>query len=247
MKRRQIVSIFAALALTAGFSALLTGCSGKSYYAIATDNNGKVSYQIVSEIVSHTEGETAASTPASTTTTETTSSEAPEESSEAPEESSETPEESSETPEESSETPEESSETPEESSETPEEPSMESEEPSAETPSGDIETDENTLAVIKFEKPDDWAADNLYLRVYDDDSNKNTPEGQEMILGSDGLYYVVVSKIADGGNEFKNPHFMFLSVSQATGRPVQSQQGDITGSKTYGVHLEGRTFVLDEK
>ena len=233
MKRRQIVSIFAALALTAGFSALLPGCSGKSYYAIATDNNGKVSYQIVSEIVSHTEGETAASTPASTTTTETTSSEAPEESSEAPEESSETPEESSEAP--------------EESSETSEEPSVESEEPSAETPSGDIETDENTLAVIKFEKPDDWAADNLYLRVYDDDSNKNTPEGQEMILGSDGLYYVVVSKIADGGNEFKNPHFMFLSVSQATGRPVQSQQGDIDGSKTYGVHLEGRTFVLDEK
>ena len=103
------------------------------------------------------------------------------------------------------------------------------------------------MAVIKFEKPDDWQADSLYLRVYDSNSNQNTPNGQQMILGSDGLYYVVVSKLADNGNEFVNPRFMFLSVSEATGRYVQSDEGTIDGSKTYGVERDGRKFLLVEK
>ncbi len=242
MKRRHIVSIFAALALAVGSSALLTGCAGKSYYFKAVEQpDGTVSYEMVGEITSKVEGQSSVASTASTDTTssavsETPVSEAPV--SEAPQESSEAPTESSEeTPTESSE------ETPTESSE--ETPTESSEETSAST--GDITTDENTLAVIKFEKPDDWQADSLYLRVYDSNSNQNTPNGQQMTLGSDGLYYVVVSKLADNGNEFVNPRFMFLSVSEATGRYVQSDEGTIDGSKTYGVERDGRKFLLVEK
>ena len=218
MKRRHIVSIFAALALAVGSSALLTGCAGKSYYFKAVEQpDGTVSYEMVGEITSKVEGQSSVASTASTDTTSSAVSETPV--SEAP----------------VSEAPQESSEAPTESSE----------ETSAST--GDITTDENTLAVIKFEKPDDWQADSLYLRVYDSDSNQNTPNGQQMTLGSDGLYYVVVSKLADNGNEFVNPRFMFLSVSEATGRYVQSDEGTIDGSKTYGVERDGRKFLLVEK
>ena len=234
MKRRHIVSIFAALALAVGSSALLTGCAGKSYYFKAVEQpDGTVSYEMVGEITSKVEGQSSVASTASTDTTSSAVSETPV--SEAP--VSEAPQESSEAPTESSE------ETPTESSE--ETPIESSEETSAST--GDITTDENTLAVIKFEKPDDWQADSLYLRVYDSNSNQNTPNGQQMILGSDGLYYVVVSKLADNGNEFVNPRFMFLSVSEATGRYVQSDEGTIDGSKTYGVERDGRKFLLVEK
>ena len=234
MKRRHIVSIFAALALAVGSSALLTGCAGKSYYFKAVEQpDGTVSYEMVGEITSKVEGQSSVASTASTDTTSSAVSETPV--SEAP--VSEAPQESSEAPTESSE------ETPTESSE--ETPTESSEETSAST--GDITTDENTLAVIKFEKPDDWQADSLYLRVYDSDSNQNTPNGQQMTLGSDGLYYVVVSKLADNGNEFVNPRFMFLSVSEATGRYVQSDEGTIDGSKTYGVERDGRKFLLVEK
>ena len=213
MKRRHIVSIFAALALAVGSSALLTGCAGKSYYFKAVEQpDGTVSYEMVGEITSKVEGQSSVASTASTDTTSSAVSETPV--SEAPQESSEAPTESS-------------------------------EETSAST--GDITTDENTLAVIKFEKPDDWQADSLYLRVYDSNSNQNTPNGQQMTLGSDGLYYVVVSKLADNGNEFVNPRFMFLSVSEATGRYVQSDEGTIDGSKTYGVERDGRKFLLVEK
>ncbi len=218
MKRRHIVSIFAALALAVGSSALLTGCAGKSYYFKAVEQpDGTVSYEMVGEITSKVEGQSSVASTASTDTTSSAVSETPV--SEAP----------------VSEAPQESSEAPTESSE----------ETSAST--GDITTDENTLAVIKFEKPDDWQADSLYLRVYDSNSNQNTPNGQQMTLGSDGLYYVVVSKLADNGNEFVNPRFMFLSVSEATGRYVQSDEGTIDGSKTYGVERDGRKFLLVEK
>ena len=234
MKRRHIVSIFAALALAVGSSALLTGCAGKSYYFKAVEQpDGTVSYEMVGEITSKVEGQSSVASTASTDTTSSAVSETPV--SEAP--VSEAPQESSEAPTESSE------ETPTESSE--ETPTESSEETSAST--GDITTDENTLAVIKFEKPDDWQADSLYLRVYDSNSNQNTPDGQQMTLGSDGLYYVVVSKLADNGNEFVNPRFMFLSVSEATGRYVQSDEGTIDGSKTYGVERDGRKFLLVEK
>ena len=218
MKRRHIVSIFAALALAVGSSALLTGCAGKSYYFKAVEQpDGTVSYEMVGEITSKVEGQSSVASTASTDTTSSAVSETPV--SEAP----------------VSEAPQESSEAPTESSE----------ETSAST--GDITTDDNTLAVIKFEKPDDWQADSLYLRVYDSNSNQNTPNGQQMTLGSDGLYYVVVSKLADNGNEFVNPRFMFLSVSEATGRYVQSDEGTIDGSKTYGVERDGRKFLLVEK
>ena len=218
MKRRHIVSIFAALALAVGSSSLLTGCAGKSYYFKAVEQpDGTVSYEMVGEITSKVEGQSSVASTASTDTTSSAVSETPV--SEAP----------------VSEAPQESSEAPTESSE----------ETSAST--GDITTDENTLAVIKFEKPDDWQADSLYLRVYDSNSNQNTPNGQQMTLGSDGLYYVVVSKLADNGNEFVNPRFMFLSVSEATGRYVQSDEGTIDGSKTYGVERDGRKFLLVEK
>lgn len=219
MKRRQIVSILAALALAVGSSALLTGCAGKSYYYKAVEMpDGTVSYELVGEIVSNTEGASTTTTSTADTTTSTPSETTTDESSEAPaEESTETP-----------------------ADEPSEEPADES---SAE---GDTEQDENTLAVIKFEKPEDWDGSSLYLRVYDSNSNNNGTDGQKMTEDSDGLYTVTVAKTAENGNAFESPRFMFLSVTDS-GKVVQSEEGTVDGNKTYGVEKDGRKYVLVEK
>ena len=232
MKRRQIVSIFVALTLAVSSAVLFTGCKSKTYYYSVDEAGGWVK---VGEAIDTTDESSAADT--------STDSTAPAEESSAPAEESSAPaEESSAAAEESSEAEEVSQA--EEPSEA-EEPSQ-AEEPS-EAAGDDIQKDENTLAVIKFEKPDDWAEDSLFLRVYDSESNNNTRDGQKMTLGSDGLYYCVVSKIADSGNEFKEPKFIFLATSQATGRIVQSEEGVVDGDKSYGVQLDGRKFMLVEK
>ena len=218
MKRRQIVSIFVALTLAVSSAVLFTGCKSKTYYYSVDEAGGWVK---VGEAIDTTDESSAADT--------ATDSTAPAEESSAPAEESSEAEEVSQA---------------EESSEA-EEPSQ-AEEPS-EAAGDDIQKDENTLAVIKFEKPDDWVEDSLFLRVYDSESNNNTRDGQKMTLGSDGLYYCVVSKIADSGNEFKEPKFIFLATSQATGRIVQSEEGVVDGDKSYGVQLDGRKFMLVEK
>ena len=225
MKRRQIVSIFVALTLAVSSAVLFTGCKSKTYYYSVDEAGGWVK---VGEAIDTTDESSAADTATDSTAPAEESSAAVEESSAAAEESSEAEEVSQ----------------AEESSEA-EEPSQ-AEEPS-EAAGDDIQKDENTLAVIKFEKPDDWAEDSLFLRVYDSESNNNTRDGQKMTLGSDGLYYCVVSKIADSGNEFKEPKFIFLATSQATGRIVQSEEGVVDGDKSYGVQLDGRKFMLVEK
>ena len=225
MKRRQIVSIFVALTLAVSSAVLFTGCKSKTYYYSVDEAGGWVK---VGEAIDTTDESSAADTATDSTAPAEESSAAAEESSAAAEESSEAEEVSQ----------------AEESSEA-EEPSQ-AEEPS-EAAGDDIQKDENTLAVIKFEKPDDWAADSLFLRVYDSESNNNTRDGQKMTLGTDGLYYCVVSKIADSGNEFKEPKFIFLATSQATGRIVQSEEGVVDGDKSYGVQLDGRKFMLVEK
>ena len=218
MKRRQIVSIFVALTLAVSSAVLFTGCKSKTYYYSVDEAGGWVK---VGEAIDTTDESSAADTATDSTAPAEESSAAAEESSEAEEVSQA-----------------------EESSEA-EEPSQ-AEEPS-EAAGDDIQKDENTLAVIKFEKPDDWAEDSLFLRVYDSESNNNTRDGQKMTLGADGLYYCVVSKIADSGNEFKEPKFIFLATSQATGRIVQSEEGVVDGDKSYGVQLDGRKFMLVEK
>jgi len=225
MKRRQIVSIFVALTLAVSSAVLFTGCKSKTYYYSVDEAGGWVK---VGEAIDTTDESSAADTATDSTAPAEESSAAAEESSAAAEESSEAEEVSQ----------------AEESSEA-EEPSQ-AEEPS-EAAGDDIQKDENTLAVIKFEKPDDWVEDSLFLRVYDSESNNNTRDGQKMTLGSDGLYYCVVSKIADSGNEFKEPKFIFLATSQATGRIVQSEEGVVDGDKSYGVQLDGRKFILVEK
>ena len=232
MKRRQIVSIFVALTLAVSSAVLFTGCKSKTYYYSVDEAGGWVK---VGEAIDTTDESSAADTATDSTAPAEESSAAAEESSAAAEESSAAAEESSEAEEVSQ---------AEESSEA-EEPSQ-AEEPS-EAAGDDIQKDENTLAVIKFEKPDDWVADSLFLRVYDSESNNNTRDGQKMTLGTDGLYYCVVSKIADSGNEFKEPKFIFLATSQATGRIVQSEEGVVDGDKSYGVQLDGRKFMLVEK
>ena len=225
MKRRQIVSIFVALTLAVSSAVLFTGCKSKTYYYSVDEAGGWVK---VGEAIDTTDESSAAGTATDSTAPVEESSAAAEESSAAAEESSEAEEVSQ-------------AEEPSEA----EEPSQ-AEEPS-EAAGDDIQKDENTLAVIKFEKPDDWAEDSLFLRVYDSESNNNTRDGQKMTLGTDGLYYCVVSKIADSGNEFKEPKFIFLATSQATGRIVQSEEGVVDGDKSYGVQLDGRKFMLVEK
>ena len=232
MKRRQIVSIFVALTLAVSSAVLFTGCKSKTYYYSVDEAGGWVK---VGEAIDTTDESSAADTATDSTAPAEESSAPAEESSAAAEESSAAAEESSEAEEVSQ------AEEPSEA----EEPSQ-AEEPS-EAAGDDIQKDENTLAVIKFEKPDDWAEDSLFLRVYDSESNNNTRDGQKMTLGSDGLYYCVVSKIADSGNEFKEPKFIFLATSQATGRIVQSEEGVVDGDKSYGVQLDGRKFMLVEK
>ena len=225
MKRRQIVSIFVALTLAVSSAVLFTGCKSKTYYYSVDEAGGWVK---VGEAIDTTDESSAADTATDSTAPAEESSATAEESSAAAEESSEAEEVSQ-------------AEEPSEA----EEPSQ-AEEPS-EAAGDDIQKDENTLAVIKFEKPDDWAEDSLFLRVYDSESNNNTRDGQKMTLGTDGLYYCVVSKIADSGNEFKEPKFIFLATSQATGRIVQSEEGVVDGDKSYGVQLDGRKFMLVEK
>ena len=225
MKRRQIVSIFVALTLAVSSAVLFTGCKSKTYYYSVDEAGGWVK---VGEAIDTTDESSAADTATDSTAPAEESSATAEESSAATEESSEAEEVSQ-------------AEEPSEA----EEPSQ-AEEPS-EAAGDDIQKDENTLAVIKFEKPDDWVEDSLFLRVYDSESNNNTRDGQKMTLGTDGLYYCVVSKIADSGNEFKEPKFIFLATSQATGRIVQSEEGVVDGDKSYGVQLDGRKFMLVEK
>ena len=238
MKSKQIISIFAALALAAGSAALMTGCAGKSYLSErVTTANGKASYKAVSEIADKTAQDQASTTSAASETTET-----PSETPVADESSEETP-----VADESSE------ETPvadESSAEAPV-----TDESSAETPAGDdeIQTDENTLAVIRLEKPEDWDENTLTIRVWDSDKNENGKNGQEMTLGNDGKYYAVISKIAtSSGVEYTDPKFKFMSNSKkameagVSATIVQSEDGTINGSKTYSLQQEGRKFLLVE-
>ena len=228
MKSKQIISIFAALALAAGSAALMTGCAGKSYLSErVTTANGKASYKAVSEIADKTAQDQASTTSAASETTET-----PSETPVADESSEETPvadESSAEAP--------------------------VTDESSAETPAGDdeIQTDENTLAVIRLEKPEDWDENTLTIRVWDSDKNENGKNGQEMTLGNDGKYYAVISKIAtSSGVEYTDPKFKFMSNSKkameagVSATIVQSEDGTINGSKTYSLQQEGRKFLLVE-
>ena len=239
MKSKQIISIFAALALAAGSAALMTGCAGKSYLS---ERDG-TRYKVVSEIADKNAQNQASTTSAASETTETPAAdESSEETPAADESSEETPvadESSEETP------------VADESSEE----APVADESSAETPAGDdeIQTDENTLAVIKLEKPEDWDENTLTIRVWDSDKNENGKNGQEMTLGNDGKYYAVISKIAtSSGVEYTDPKFIFISNSKKAmdagvrATTVQSEEGTVNGNKTYSLQQEGRKFLLVE-
>ena len=102
-------------------------------------------------------------------------------------------------------------------------------ESSEEASKDEAPADGDVLATIKFEKPDDWSADDLSARVYDDESNtanvKPTADGN--------VYTFVVPKKGEQGNEFKSPKIMFQSV--AAGFVIQTEGATIDGDKTYGV------------
>ncbi len=244
MKSKQIISIFAALALAAGSAALMTGCAGKSYLSErVTTANGKTSYKAVSEIADKKAQDQASTTSAASETTETPA---------VDESSAETPvaDESSEEAPVADESSEEAPVADESSEEAPV-----ADESSAETPAGDdeIQTDENTLAVIKLEKPEDWDENTLTIRVWDSNKNENGNNGQQMTLGNDGKYYAVISKIAtSSGAEYTDPQFKFMSNSKSAmeagvrATVVQSEDGTINGSKTYSLQKEGKKFLLVE-
>jgi|GEM_PF-7103035 len=249
MKSKQIISIFAALALAAGSAALMTGCAGKSYLS---ERDG-TRYKVVSEIADKNAQNQASTTSAASETTETPAAdESSEETPAADESSEETPvadESSEETP-----VADESSEEAPVADESSEEAPV-ADESSAETPAGDdeIQTDENTLAVIKLEKPEDWDENTLTIRVWDSDKNENGKNGQEMTLGNDGKYYAVISKIAtSSGVEYTDPKFIFISNSKKAmdagvrATTVQSEEGTVNGNKTYSLQQEGRKFLLVE-
>ena len=112
------------------------------------------------------------------------------------------------------------------------------EESKAETPAAD----ENTLATIKFEKPEDWTS-TLTARIFDDKSNSVTLTGTE-----DGnVFTFVVPKVGEQGNEFENPKVIFQC--SLAGMVVETGEAVIDGDKTYTVgEATGRgKFALVEK
>ena len=102
--------------------------------------------------------------------------------------------------------------------------------------------DENTLATIKFEKPEDWTS-TLTARIFDDKSNSVTLTGTE-----DGnVFTFVVPKVGEQGNEFENPKVIFQC--SLAGMVVETGEAVIDGDKTYTVgEATGRgKFALVEK
>ena len=112
------------------------------------------------------------------------------------------------------------------------------EESKTETPA----TDADTLATIKFEKPDDWS-NNVSARVFDSESNTLTLEGT-----ADGNTIVfVIPKKGDQGNEFVSPKIMFQC--SLAGTVIETDEAEINGDKTYtaGEKIARGKFAIVEK
>ena len=219
MKRRLITSIFLALAVAVSSAVVLTGCSSKSYYYASEDGVLVNKGEIPDENASEEESEADESSKEESKT-ESKADESSEEESKA-DESSEEESKADESSEEESKA--------DESSE---------EESKAETPAAD----ENTLATIKFEKPEDWTS-TLTARIFDDKSNSVTLTGTE-----DGnVFTFVVPKVGEQGNEFENPKVIFQC--SLAGMVVETGEAVIDGDKTYTVgEATGRgKFALVEK
>ena len=141
------------------------------------------------------------------------------------EESSEPAEESSEPAEESSETEEESSETEEESSETEE--------------SSDEPSDENVLAVLKVNKPEEWSEEDFSVVLFEGDVKATV----KLEAGDDGLYTASIPKTNDKGEEFTSPKFKFHSKIKIV---VETQEIALDGSKTYNITGEKTKWTAEE-
>ena len=214
MKRRLITSIFLALVVTVTSSVVLTGCASKSYYYNKQEND---EWSLMGEIPDTNEGFDAGTS--STSSTEESKEEESKEEESKEEESKE----------------EESKEEESKEEESKEEESKEEE--SKETPA-----DSDSLATVKFEKPDDWA-DDVTVRVFDSESNTATIEGT-----ADGSTYVfVIPKKGDQGNEFVSPKIMFMCTLD--GKVVETGEAELNGDKTYtaGDKISKGKFALVEK
>lgn len=245
MKRRQITSIFLALAVAVASSALLTGCAAKSYYYTHNedgyDRNGAINLDygtknervgkipdqggLGPDIVPDTTVDPNASKPSD----DTEPVEDSEEETSVIEEPSETEEPSE--AEEFSET-EEPSEA-EESSEA-EEPSEAGEPSEAETP-----RDENTLAVVKVQIPDDIDAETLEAVCHGDEKiSKIVPA----MKGDDGLYVATLPKTNDQNEEIVNAQLQFQWVVQKGSRYITKQSNNVSvnGDKTYTLSADGK-------
>ena len=215
MKRRLITSIFLALAVAVTSSVVLTGCAGKSYYY--KQENG--AWTVMGEIPDTNEGFEVSSTSSAST----------EESKEEESKEEESKEEESKT---------EESKTEESKEEESKEEESKEEESKTETPA----TDADTLATIKFEKPDDWS-NNVSARVFDSESNTLTLEGT-----ADGNTIVfVIPKKGDQGNEFVSPKIMFQC--SLAGTVIETDEAEINGDKTYtaGEKIARGKFAIVEK
>ncbi len=218
MKRRQLLAIFTALAVSLCSATLLVGCAGKTVYYtdVAYDANGKPipAGTQVSLVSTNEDGELESTAGESSTASTAESSEAPAESSEAPAESSEAPAESSAEPAESSEAPAESSEAPAESSA----------EASSEAPAAGI--------VISFQKPTDgkWADNNdVCAYVYNDNNVKNADwPGEAMTDNGDGTFSYTVPE------GIENAKVIFNCREGKTQYP-RSAGLDVESGKTYVV------------
>ncbi len=116
------------------------------------------------------------------------------------------------------------------------------EEESKEEESKETPADSDSLATVKFEKPDDWA-DDVTVRVFDSESNTATIEGT-----ADGSTYVfVIPKKGDQGNEFVSPKIMFMCTLD--GKVVETGEAELNGDKTYtaGDKISKGKFALVEK
>ena len=121
--------------------------------------------------------------------------------------------------------------------------SQESSQTSIELP----EVPSDAFGVICFEVPEDWDENNLSIRVYDYDGNKNESNAR-LTFYSDGVYTYTVSRYSSTNYLFNNPKFIILSTAKDSGKVVQTEEIYVArGSKLYAAEKQGRKYLLTEK
>ena len=105
---------------------------------------------------------------------------------------------------------------------------------------------DDAYGVICIRIPEDWDENNLSIRVYDYDGNKNENNAKLTSAGG-GIYTYTVNKYSSTDYLFNNPKFVILSTNKDTGNIVQTEEIYVPrSSKLYTAEKQGRKYVLKE-